>query len=100
LGKLSVKIVHHPGQVNENGQYLIKAVTTPQPTKYGTALVLTVVGKNGVEKALFAPYSEEVTDQTNLGRLIAAFGNDTDQWVGKRLDVAIENNQRTIEPVK
>ena len=72
--------------------------TTPQPTKYGTAIVLTLVGKDVVEKTLFVPYSERVTDQTNLGRLIAAFGNDTDEWVGKRINVTIENNQRTIEP--
>lgn len=31
----------------------------PQPTKYGTAMVLTVVGKDGQEKALYVPYSEE-----------------------------------------
>ena len=67
MGKLSVKVVHHPAQANENGQYIIKAVTTPQPTKYGTAIVLTLVGKDGVEKALFVPYSERVTDQTKPG---------------------------------
>ncbi len=100
MGKLNVKVVHHPSQVNENGQYTIKAVTTPQPTKYGTAIILTVIGKDREEKALFVPYSEEVTDQTNLGRLIAAVGPDTDQWVGKRVNVTIEHSQRSLEPVK
>lgn len=100
MGKLSVKVVHHPSQVNENGQFTIKTVATPQPTKYGTAIALTVLSKDREEKALFVPFSEEVTDQTNLGRLIKAFGNETDQWVGKRINVTIDNNQRTIEPAK
>lgn len=100
MGKLNVKVVHHPSQVDENGQYTIKTATTPQPTKYGAAIVLTVLNKDRQERALFVPFSEEVTDQTNLGRLIGAFGNDTDQWIGKRVNITIENNQRTIEPVK
>jgi hypothetical protein len=49
---------------------------------------------------LFVPFSEEVTDQTNLGRLINALGNETDLWVEQRVNVTIDNNHRTIEPVK
>ena len=100
MSKLNVKVVHHPAQVNENGQYIIKSVTTPQPTKYGTAIVITLQNKDREEKALFIPYSTEVTDQTNLGRLVNAFSDETNQWVGKRISVTIDNNQRTVEPVK
>jgi hypothetical protein len=100
MGKLNVKVVHQPSQVNENGQFTIKSVTTPQPIKYGTSIVLTVLGKDREEKMLFVPFSEEVTDQTNLGRLINALGNETDLWVEQRVNVTIDNNHRTIEPVK
>lgn len=99
MNKLNVKVSHHPAQVREDGEYTIKSVTTPQPSNYGRAIVLTVLSKDREEKAVFVPFSSEVTDQTNLGRLVNAFGDDTDQWNGKRINVTIDNNQRTIEPV-
>jgi hypothetical protein len=101
MPKLNVKVVHHPAQVIEDGQFTVKSVTTPQPTKYGSAIVLTVVGRDREERALFIPFSSEVTDQTNLGKLVGAFGDDPDQWIGKRINVTIgDHNQRTVEPVK
>lgn len=99
MSKLNVKVSHHPAQVREDGEYMIKSVTTPKPSNYGSAIVLTVLNKDREERALFVPFSSEVTDQTNLGRLVNAFTDDTNQWVGKRINVTIENNQRTIEPV-
>ena len=99
MSKLNVKVSHHPAQVSEDGEYTIKSVTTPQPSKYGSAIVLTVLNKDREERAVFVPFSSEVTDQTNLGRLVNAFTDDTNQWIGKRINVTIENNQRTIEPV-
>ena len=96
---LDVKITEYPQQVTQAGTYTIKNVKPLQETRYGDTLILIVTSVKGEEHSAFVPFSSEISKRTNLARLIEAFGNDTDQWVNKRIHVALgTDNKRTIEP--
>jgi len=98
--KLETKIRRSAQQVKQDGQYTIKSVTGPQTTRYGAALVLSVNDDSDQEKTLFLPYSNEVSDQSNLARLMQSFGKETNLWIKRKVDVTIgPDGRRTIKPV-
>jgi len=98
--KLETKIVQYPIQATQPGRYLIKSVKAPQETRYGLTMIVIVTNAKGEVRSLFIPFSSETTEQTNLGRLMKAFDNETDHWIGKQLDVTLdESGKRTIRPV-
>jgi hypothetical protein len=100
MTKLQVKITEYPEQVTEPGRYTIRSVKPPQETRYDLALILIVTSANNEERSLFVPYSPEMSSRTNLGRLLQAFGDDTDHWVSHKIEVTIDKDgRRTIEPV-
>ena len=100
MTRLDVKITEYPEQVTQPGTYTIKNVKPPQETRYGLTLILIVTSVKGEERSVFVPLSSEISKRTNLARLIEGFGNDTDQWVNKRIHVTLgTDNKRTIEPV-
>jgi hypothetical protein len=100
LAKLNVKITEYPEQVTEAGRYTIRSVKPPQETRYDLALILIVTSTKNEERSLFVPYSPEMSSRTNLGRLLQAFGDDTDHWTSHKVDVSIDKDgRRTIEPV-
>ncbi len=100
MTKLSVKITEYPEQVTQPGRYTIHSVKPPQETRYDLALILIVTSAKNEEKSLFVPYSPEISNRTNLGRLLQAFGDDTDRWVGRKVEVTIDKDgRRTIEPL-
>jgi len=97
--RLEVKITEYPEQVTQPGTYTIKNVKPPQETRYGLTLILIATNTKGEERSLFVPYASETSKRTNLARLIEGFGNDTDQWINKRIHVTLgTDNKRTIEP--
>ena len=71
-------------QVDESGRYTIKSVSDPRPTKFGEAIVLTLLNSKGEERILFVPYTTDPSEQSNLGRLVKAFSSDTAPWLKKR----------------
>ena len=98
--KLESKIVQYPEQLTEPGRYVIKSVKPPQDTRFGPTVILILTSGKGEERSAFVPYSSETTEVTNLGRLLKAFGNDTDRWRDKQVDVTFdESGKRTIRPV-
>ena len=100
MTKLQVKITEYPEQVTQPGRYSIQSVKPPQETRYELALILIVTSAKNEERSLFVPYSLEISNRTNLGRLLQAFGDDTDRWIGRKVDVTIDKDgKRTIEPV-
>jgi hypothetical protein len=99
MGKLGIQVEDYPEQVNEPGQYTIKDVKTKQKTRFGIADILTVANAKG-ERSLFVQHSDQTTSRTNLGRLVKAFTDDPDRWIGKKIHVTIgEDGKRTLEPV-
>jgi hypothetical protein len=100
MTRLSVKLTQWPEQVTQPGRYNIQSAKPPQETRFGSTLILIVTNAKGQQGSLFVPFAPETTEQTNLGRLVKAFGEDTDQWIGKQLDVTLdESGKRTIRPV-
>jgi hypothetical protein len=100
MTKLPTKIADYPQQVTQSGRCTIQAVKGPQETRFGPALINIVTDAQGEERSLFVPYSTEVSPRTNLARLIQAYGEDTDRWVGRKVDVTVDKDgKRTIEPV-
>ena len=100
MTKLAVRIAEYPEQVTQSGRYTIRTVKGPQETKFGLALINIVADVKGEERSLFVPYSTEVSPRTNLARLMQTFGDDTDRWVGQKVDVTIDKDgKRMIEPV-
>lgn len=95
-----MKVIPNP-LVDEDGQYTITSVKTSRPTKVGNMPIMAVrvLNKNREEKALLLPVFPSVTDQSNLGKLVNAFGQETENWVGKRISVRIDNNRTVIEPM-
>jgi hypothetical protein len=100
MGKLPVQITEYPEQLTQSGRYTIESVKPPQETRFGSAVILLVANPKGEERSLFVPYSPEVSSRTNLARLMQAFGDDTDHWVTRKIDVTIgKDGKRTVEPV-
>ena len=100
MTKLQVKMTEYPEQVTQSGRYTVQEVKGPQETRFGLALINIVASAKGEERSLFVPYSTEVSSRTNLARLMQAFGNDTDRWIRRKVDVTIDKDgKRTIEPV-
>ena len=100
MTKLPTKIADYPEQVSQPGRCTIQGVKGPQDTRFGPALINIVRDVKGEERSLFVPFSTEVSPRTNLARLIQAFGDDTDRWVGQKVDVTVDKDgKRTIEPV-
>jgi hypothetical protein len=86
--------------LTQPGRYEIEAVKPPQETRYGQTLILIVTNTEGQQASLFVPYASEISEQSNLGRLVRSFGDDTDHWIGKKLDISIDQTgRRTVEPV-
>jgi hypothetical protein len=95
-----VKITEYPEQVTQPGRYTIQSVKPPQETRYDLAIILIVTSSRNEERSLFVPYSPEISNRTNLGRLLQAFSDNTDNWLKKQVDVTIDKDgKRTIEPV-
>lgn len=88
--RLDTKVTQYPGIVSDSGTYVIRSVKGPQETRFGPALILTVTDPKNREGSLFVPYSNETSKNTNLARLIAAFGTDTEKWIDKKIRVTID----------
>jgi hypothetical protein len=103
MTKLEVKITEYPEyspQISQAGRYTIQTVKGPQETRYGPSLIAVVTNTKGEERSLFIPHSAEVSNQSNLARLIAGFGDDTQGWLKRKIDVTIgSDGKRRIEPV-
>jgi hypothetical protein len=100
MTRLNVKVAQYPTQITQPGRYEIRAVRPLQETRYGQTLILIVTSDKGQEASLFVPFATETSEQSNLGRLVKAFTDDTDKWIGKKLDLSIDQTgRRTVEPV-
>jgi hypothetical protein len=100
MTRLNVKVAHYPTQVAQPGRYEIRAVRPLQETRYGQTLILIVTSDKGQEGSLFVPFATETSEQSNLGRLVKCLGDETADWIGKKLDVSIDQTgRRTVEPV-
>ena len=100
MGKLPIHVTHFPEQVDEEGVYTIKQFKQPKELQYGTSIILTVTDAKSQERSIFVPYSSETSDNTNLGRLVKALGDDPDHWIGKKIEVTFDRNgKRRITPV-
>jgi len=97
--KLEVKVTRYPAQVSDPGTYTIQNVKGPQETKFGQAVILTVTDSSNSDRSLFVQYSPEITKNTNLARLIASFGAETEKWIGKKIHVTFDlDGKRRIDP--
>jgi hypothetical protein len=100
MTKLNVRLAQYPSQLTQPGRYEIQAAKPPQETRYGQTLILVVTNGKGQQASLFVPFAAETSEQSNLGRLVKVFTDDTDKWIGRKIDVSIdEAGKRTIEPV-
>ena len=99
MTKLNVNITKYPPQVTQAGRYTIQAVKGPMDTRFGPSLIAIITNAKSEERSLFIPHSQEVSDQSNEARLIAAFGDETEHWIRRKLDVSIgKDGKRRIDP--
>ena len=55
---------------------------------------------NGEERLLYVAYSPDPSDQSTLGKLVAAVGPDTAMWLKKKLDITIgADANRIVKPI-
>jgi hypothetical protein len=95
-----VKIRKTNPQVDKAGRYTIVAVSEPRNTKFGMALAVTLTNTAGEERLLYVAYSTDPSDQSTLGKLVAAFTDDPALWLKKKLDVTIgADGKRVVNPV-
>jgi hypothetical protein len=100
MTKLQVKVSEYPEQVTQSGRYTIQSVKGPTETRFGLALILIVTNTKGEERSVFVPYAVEISSRTSLARVMAAFGDDTERWSKRRVDITIgSDGRRRIDPV-
>jgi len=91
--------VKYDPTVTEQGRHTITG-QKDRETQYGRTKILNVTNSKAEKRTLFVNYPEEASDQSTLAKLVRAFGNDAEHWVGRKIDVSFdENGRRRIEPV-
>ena len=97
---LDSTIADYPSIVSAPGNHTIKNVKGPQETRFGLTIILTTADSKNKEGSIFVPFAKEISKNTNLARLITAFGQETDKWIGKKIRVTFDSDgKRRIEPV-
>ena len=104
MTKLNVKIKEFIEAVSESGRYTIRGATEKQDSQYPAVLLELVKNNNGVKYRQFIPKNiandNEVKLNTNLGRLVQAWTDETERWLGKQIDIKIdERDRRHVYPV-
>jgi hypothetical protein len=99
LARINAKFTKYPPVVTQRGRYTIQHVREHE-TRYGRTLIPTITDAKGERFSLFVPYPAEISDKSLLARLTRAFGDDTDQWVGRKIQLTLDRNgRRRIDPV-
>jgi hypothetical protein len=99
LGKIDAKFTKYPPVATQPGRHNIQQVKE-QETRYGRTLILTVTNAKDERFSLFVPYPAEISDKSLLARLTKAFGNDTQNWLGRKIDLSLDRNgRRRIDPI-
>jgi hypothetical protein len=99
LGKIDTKFTKYPPAATQPGRYNIQQVKERE-TRYGRALILTLANARGEKFSLFVAYPTEISDKSLLARLTKRFGDDTEQWLGKKIDLTYDrNDRRRVDPV-
>jgi hypothetical protein len=99
LGRIDAKFTKYPPVATQPGRYAIQQVKERE-TRYGRALILTLANARGEKFSLFVAYPSEISDKSLLARLTRAFGHDTEAWLGKKIDLTYDrNDRRRINPL-
>jgi len=99
MGKIDSKFMKYPPAVTEEGRYAFQEIKERE-TRYGRTLIGTVTNTKNERFSLFIPFPAEISDKSLLARLTRAFGDDTEQWVGRKIDLTLDRyDRRRIEPV-
>jgi plasmid maintenance system antidote protein VapI len=97
--EISTDFKKYPPTVTRPGLYTIQQVKRHQ-TRYGPTLILTLSNSMGEKFSLFVSCPEEISDKSLLARLSRAFGKDTEAWLSKKIDLALDRNgRRRIDPI-
>jgi hypothetical protein len=97
--EISISIKKYPPVATQPGRYTIQQVKERE-TRYGRNLILTVANAKGEKFSLFVAYPTEISDKSLLARLTRTFGNDTEAWLGKKVDLTYDRNaRRRVDPV-
>jgi hypothetical protein len=93
MGTIGSRFIKYPPTVTRPGLYTIQQVKEHK-TRYGPTLILTLTNSKGDKCSLFVSCPEEISDKSLLARLTKAFGNNTEQWLGKKIDMTLDRNDR------
>jgi hypothetical protein len=97
--EIRAKFTKYPPVATQPGRYTIQQVKERE-TRHGRALILTLANARGERFSLFVAYPTEISDKSLLARLTKRFGDDTEQWVSKKIDLTYDqNDRRRIDPV-
>jgi hypothetical protein len=97
--EISTDFKKYPPTATRQGLYTIQQVKKHQ-TRYGPTLILTLSNSKGEKFSLFVSCPEEISDKSLLARLSRAFGKDTEAWLGKKIELTYDrNDRRRIDPV-
>ena len=94
--KLKVKKFLKP--VKASARYTICDVTQKPELIYAPLLLALTKDDDGVDHGLFVPTWNQIkpSPTTNAGRLVLAFGDNTDSWIGKKIDIRIDQRGRKL----
>lgn len=99
MGKIDSKFTKYPPAITQPGPYTFAQIKEQQ-TRYGRTLVSTVTNSKSERYSLFIPYPAEISDKSLLARLTKSFGNETEQWLGNKIDVTLDKDgRRRINPL-
>jgi len=98
MGRIDSKFTKYPPTVTQPGRYTFQQIKERE-TRFGRTLISTVTNSKDERFSFFIPYPAEVSDKSLLARLTKAFGDDTEQWLGRKIDVTFDRyGRRRIEP--
>jgi hypothetical protein len=97
--KIDSTFTKYPPTATQQGRYTIQQIKEHE-TRHGRALILNVTNAKGERFSLFIPYPAEISDKSLLARLTKAFGDDTEAWLSKKIDLTYDRNRRRrVDPV-
>jgi hypothetical protein len=88
-----------------SGSYTITgALDAPAKAKYPSIVLRLFKDDTGTKHSKLVGLPKDMNDinpQTNFGRLFKAFGNNTETWQGRQIDISIdEQGKKHIYPVE
>jgi len=93
MARIDSKFTKYPPTMTHPGRYTFQQIKERE-TRFGRTLIATMTNGKDEKSSLFIPYPAEISDKSLLARLAKAYGEDTDQWLSRKIELTFDRQGR------